>query len=53
MRFYADESLHAELVDALRNEGFQVDYVAEQFPSIDDDAILALALSQDAILNHR
>ena len=46
----ADECIDREVVDALREQGFDVLYVAELAPSIPDDEVLAMAVAADALL---
>lgn len=43
MRFVADEGVEARIVERLRFEGHDVDYVAELAPGITDDEVLDLA----------
>ncbi len=50
MNFLADESKDRQIVDALRNEGFNIGYVAEIEPSISDDAVLNPANKERALL---
>ena len=42
MRFVADEGVEARIVERLRFEGHDVDYVAELAPGITDDEVLDL-----------
>lgn len=50
MNFVADESVDAEIVYTLRNNGHRVDYIAEFSPSLSDSEVLALAHKQESIL---
>ena len=43
MRFIADEGVEARIVERLRFEGHDVDYVAELAPGITDDEVLDFA----------
>jgi predicted nuclease of predicted toxin-antitoxin system len=46
----ADECIDKEIVDALRNEGLQVFYVAEIAPSSSDAEVLEMATKTGALL---
>lgn len=46
----ADENIPAPVVAALRAAGLLVTYISEVAPSIDDEAVLALALGEGALL---
>lgn len=48
MRLLADESVDRQVVDRLRDEGFDVDYIAELTPAATDDDILEMAHSNGA-----
>lgn len=50
MNFVADESVDLPIVEHLRQDGHAVWYVAEMAPSIPDEAVLALANRQSALL---
>ncbi|HEX5153543.1 MAG TPA: DUF5615 family PIN-like protein [Parafilimonas sp.] len=50
MNLLADEGIDKQIVDALRNAGFDVVYILETNPSADDDFILSLANAQQRIL---
>ncbi len=50
MKFLADEGVDKSIVDLLRNEGYDVWYVAELSPSTDDQTILEQALADERIL---
>ncbi|MCC6603426.1 MAG: DUF5615 family PIN-like protein [Anaerolineae bacterium] len=50
MNFLADEGVDAPIVAELRQAGFQVAYVAELSPSIDDSTVLSMANQQEAVL---
>ncbi|MCP4104864.1 MAG: hypothetical protein GY749_04905 [Desulfobacteraceae bacterium] len=50
MKFVADESLDFQIVSRLRQDGFNVFYVAEMTPGISDREVLDLANSTSALL---
>lgn len=50
MNFVADECVDAAVARALRVAGHDVRYVAEQAPSIPDDAVLVEANARQAVL---
>lgn len=50
MNFVADECVDAAVVSALRQAGHDVWYVAEQAPSVADDAVLVEANARRAVL---
>jgi len=50
MNFLADESIDQPIVERLRTDGHHVLAVAELEPSIPDDAVLAMANQQEALL---
>jgi len=50
MIFVCDESVDNAIVDRLRADGHDVDYVAESAPSLNDDDVIDLANSQNALL---
>jgi predicted nuclease of predicted toxin-antitoxin system len=50
MDLVADESLDQAVVQRLRADGHHVAYVAEMDPGITDEAVLALANEQSALL---
>jgi predicted nuclease of predicted toxin-antitoxin system len=50
MKLIADEGVDKPIVDALRNHGFDVLYILEDYRSADDDFILALSDSLNAVL---
>ena len=50
MKLVADESLDFNIVQALRDSGFDVWAVAEQDPSIKDPLVLHTAFEQNALL---
>jgi len=50
MIFLADESVDKQIVIKLRNEGFQVKYIAEISPGVSDEIVLNHATNVDAIL---
>jgi hypothetical protein len=43
MQFVADKSVDAQIVSKLRDDGFDVFYIAESAPSISDAKVLAAA----------
>lgn len=50
MTFFADEGLDVPLVSALRASGFRVLHALETMQGADDEAILAAAVTNDAVL---
>lgn len=50
MRFLADEGVDKGIVDGLRALNYDVWYVAEQEPSIDDELVLSKAKDEERIL---
>ncbi|MDI6908014.1 MAG: DUF5615 family PIN-like protein [Thermoanaerobacterales bacterium] len=50
MILVADESIDRQIVDQLRNCGYEVMWVAEMEPGITDAAVLDMANSRDALL---
>ncbi|HPD55830.1 MAG TPA: DUF5615 family PIN-like protein [Smithellaceae bacterium] len=50
MNFLADESIDKQIVEALREKGYDVAYVAEMDPGISDDEVLSLANKEKAVL---
>ena len=50
MKLIADEGVDKPIVDAFRNHGFDVLYILEEQRSADDDFILALSNSLNAVL---
>lgn len=50
MNLLADESVDQPIVDRLRRDGHDVDYVAELSPSISDDEVLQTANSKNSLL---
>jgi predicted nuclease of predicted toxin-antitoxin system len=50
MKILADESVDAQVVARLRQDGFEVLYVAEISPSISDNEVLNLANKESALL---
>ncbi len=50
MNFLADENIDKEIVDVLRNDGYNVEYVIEMSPSIDDRMVLKHANIKRSIL---
>jgi len=50
MKFLADESLDALIVERIRQDGYPVIYIAEIAPSISDDEVLDRANQESRIL---
>ena len=50
MNLLADESIDKQIVDALREKGYIVGYVAEMDPGISDDVVLDLANREGVLL---
>ncbi|MDP3029416.1 MAG: DUF5615 family PIN-like protein [Deltaproteobacteria bacterium] len=50
MNLLADESIDRQIVDALREKGYIVGYVAEMDPGISDDVVLELANREGVLL---
>lgn len=50
MKLLADENIEGEIVAALRDAGFDVSDIKEMNPGIEDNAVLATAETNDAIL---
>ena len=50
MNLLADEGIDKPIVDALRNAGFNVVYILETNPGVDDDFILSLADAEKRIV---
>ncbi|MBU1262792.1 DUF5615 family PIN-like protein [bacterium] len=50
MKFLVDESAGMAIVDYLRKEGFDVIAIAEDFPEIEDEAILSQAMIEEGIV---
>jgi predicted nuclease of predicted toxin-antitoxin system len=50
MNLFVDESVDRQIVDRLRQEGYEVEYVAELSPSVTDDEVLRQANNRKAIL---
>ncbi|HLA50369.1 MAG TPA: DUF5615 family PIN-like protein [archaeon] len=50
MNLLADESIDRQIVDALREKGYIVGYVADMDPGISDDVVLELANSEGVLL---
>ena len=50
MQFVADESVDAQIVTKLRQDGFEVFYIAEASPSISDTKVLAAANRRKSVL---
>jgi len=50
MKFVADESLDGPIFRKLRENGFEILSIAEQFPGIRDDKVLAIAHENAALL---
>ena len=50
MKFLCDESVDGPIVDRLRLDGHDVWYVAEMDPGLSDEAVLAIANRESAVL---
>ena len=50
MRFLADENVDFPVITILRQHGYDIRSVLEEFPSIDDDFVLNLANKDNRIL---
>lgn len=50
MKIVADEGIESKIVATLRQNGYDVLYIAESFPSISDTEVLQIALNESAIL---
>jgi predicted nuclease of predicted toxin-antitoxin system len=50
IKFVADEGVDAPIVRLLRQNGFDVFYIAEESPSIDDTIVLKIANTENRIL---
>ncbi len=50
IKFVIDESVDKPIAEALAKLGFEIYYVAENFPSISDEKVLDLANSRKALL---
>ena len=50
MKFLADENIDRQIVERLRQAGYQIWYVTEMFPSISDEIVLQLANEEQALL---
>lgn len=50
MKFVADESLDFQIVKRLRQDGWDVSYIAEMAPGISDNEVLNLANNNTALL---
>lgn len=50
MNFLADEGVDKQVVEQLRKDGHQVQYIAEMDPGISDNQVLEIAHRESAIL---
>jgi predicted nuclease of predicted toxin-antitoxin system len=50
MNLLADESIESEVVTRLRNDGHDVDFIAELSPRVDDETVLRYANERTAVL---
>jgi len=50
LRFLADESCDYSVIRALRTAGYSVDAIAEIAPSLSDEAVLELAVTENRLL---
>lgn len=48
--FLANENVPAEAVEAARQAGFDMAWVREVSPGVDDDAVLAMSLAESRVL---
>ena len=52
MKLVADEGVDKPIVDHLRLLGYEVIYIAEEFPSISDSEVLELSQKEQALFNY-
>lgn len=50
MNFLADENIETEIVDLLRNSGYEIEYVLEMSPGVGDKEIILQANRSSSIL---
>ncbi len=50
MRLLADENVRGDLVEALRDAGFNVRWILEEHPGMGDGEVLARAVADDRVL---
>jgi len=50
LKLFADECVHSEIVKALREQNYQVDYITEVSPGLSDYEIVTLVSQNSAIL---
>ncbi len=50
MKFLADESIDFPIIHLLRQHGFDIRSVSEEFPSKDDEFVLETANTDDRVL---
>lgn len=50
MNFLADENIETEIVDLLRNSGYEVKYVLEMSPGVGDKEIISQSNKNNSIL---
>ena len=50
LNFLADESVDRQIVDALRETGYDISWVSDSYPGITDTEVLKLAENSGAIL---
>ena len=50
MKFLIDENVEKPIVDWLRDQKYDVIYVAERFPAIDDEEVIRFANSEGRVL---
>lgn len=48
--FLANENIQQEVVDAVRQAGYDVKWIKEIQPGIDDDAVLQISLTENRVL---
>lgn len=50
MRLLADENVRADIVDALRKAGYDVNWILEESPGLGDAKVLTRAAAEDRVL---
>jgi predicted nuclease of predicted toxin-antitoxin system len=50
MNLLADENIESEIIDLLRDNGFNVDYIMEVSPGADDDYVIQKANKNNSVL---
>lgn len=49
-KFLANENVPGEVVEAVRQSGYDVGWIAESSPGVDDDVVLGTALAEGRVL---